>query len=54
MAAAGAPSLVLFSAISDPAQCGPRGRKVAYLRRDKLADLAVAEVAAALDPLLER
>jgi ADP-heptose:LPS heptosyltransferase len=49
---AGAPSLVLFSAISEPAQCGPRGRKVAYLRRDNLADLPVDEVAAALADLL--
>jgi ADP-heptose:LPS heptosyltransferase len=49
---AGAPSLVLFSAISDPAQCGPRGRKVAYLRKDSLADLSVDEVVAQLEPLL--
>jgi ADP-heptose:LPS heptosyltransferase len=52
ISAAGAPSLVLFSAISDPAQCGPRGRKVAYLRKDSLADLPVDEVAAALADLL--
>ena len=52
LSVAGAPSLVLFSAISDPAQCGPRGRKVAYLRRDSLADLPVDEVATALADLL--
>ena len=51
-AVAGAPSLVLFSAVSDPAQCGPRGRKVAYLRKDDLADLTVDEAAAQLERLL--
>jgi ADP-heptose:LPS heptosyltransferase len=54
IAAAGAPSVVLFSAISDPNQCGPRGRKVAYLRKDDLADLSVDEVHAALNGLLEQ
>jgi ADP-heptose:LPS heptosyltransferase len=52
IAMAGAPSVVLFSKISDPAQCGPRGRSVAYLRRDDLADLSVEAVANALDPML--
>lgn len=52
LAAAGAPSLVLFSAVSDPDQCGPRGRKVAYLRKDNLTDLTLDEVSAALAPLL--
>jgi ADP-heptose:LPS heptosyltransferase len=52
LATSGAPSVVLFSAISDPDQCGPRGRKVTYLRKDKLADLPVDEVAAALTDLL--
>lgn len=47
-AAVGCPSLVLFSAESDPALCGQRGRAVAYLRRPVLADLAVDEVEAAL------
>lgn len=51
LAAAGAPSLVMFSAISDPAQCGPRGPRVAYLRRDDLSTIAVAEVAERLLPL---
>jgi ADP-heptose:LPS heptosyltransferase len=49
---AGAPSLVMFSAVSDPAQCGPRGRKVAYLHKDDLADLHVSEASAALAGLL--
>lgn len=52
LAVAGAPSLVLFSAVSDPDQCGPRGRKVAYLRKDSLAHLTMDEVSAALTPLL--
>lgn len=47
-AAAGCPSLVLYSAASDPALCGQRGPSVAYLRRPALADLAVDEVEAAL------
>ncbi|MBW7851486.1 MAG: glycosyltransferase family 9 protein [Rhodospirillales bacterium] len=46
-AAAGCPSLVLFSAESDPILCAPRGR-VAVLRRERLAELGVGEVAAAL------
>lgn len=50
--AAGTPSVVLFSAASDPAQCGPRGAPVAYLRRDRLADLPVAEVSVALQNLV--
>ena len=52
IAVAGAPSLVMFSAISDPDQCGPRGRKVAYLRKDNLADLTVDEVSPAFNGLL--
>lgn len=52
IAAAGAPSVVMFSAVSDPAQCAPRGR-VAILRRDDLADLPVGEVGAALTSLLK-
>jgi ADP-heptose:LPS heptosyltransferase len=47
-AAVGCPSLVLFSAESDPALCGQRGPAVAYLRRPALADLTVDEVEAAL------
>ena len=44
----GAPSVVLFSAESDPALCAPRGPRVTILRRNELTGLAVAEVAAAL------
>jgi len=46
--AVGCPSVVLFSAESDPAQCGQRGPEVTILRRPNLADLAVDEVEAAL------
>lgn len=48
IAAAGCPSLVLFSAASDPALTAPRGAAVAVLRRDRLADLPEGEVLAAL------
>lgn len=43
-AAAGAPTIVLFSRASDPALSAPRGR-VAILQSDNLADLSVAQVA---------
>ena len=43
-AAAGAPTIVLFSKASDPALSAPRGR-VAILRADSLSDLPVAQVA---------
>ena len=43
IAAAGAPSVCLFSADSDPALCAPRGA-VTILRRPDLADLTVLEV----------
>ena len=48
VAAAGCPTLVLFSSASDPALCAPRGVSVAILRRDNLADLEIAEVEAAI------
>ena len=51
IAAAGAPSVVLFSADSDPKLCAPRGRDVKVLRRDDLSGLNVDDVVAAL-PLL--
>jgi ADP-heptose:LPS heptosyltransferase len=44
----GAPSVVLFSAESDPALCAPRGPRVTVLRRRELNGLATGEVAAAL------
>jgi ADP-heptose:LPS heptosyltransferase len=52
IAALGTPSLVLFSADSDPALCAPRGREVRILRVPDLRDLPparVIEAAAALD-----
>lgn len=52
IAAAGCPSLVLFSHESDPALCAPRGRRMAILRCQNLADLGAEEVLAAL-PLRE-
>ncbi len=45
-AAAGAPTVVLFSGASDPALSAPRGN-VAVLRAERLADLPVAQVAQA-------
>ena len=42
-AAAGAPTVVLFSSASDPALSAPRGR-VAVLRAERLSDLAVPTV----------
>lgn len=52
IAAAGCPSLVLFSRASDPALCAPRGRRVAVLRRPNLAGLEVEEALAAATDLL--
>jgi ADP-heptose:LPS heptosyltransferase len=49
-AACGCPSLVLFSADSDPALCAPRGR-VRILSRPDLGTLDPAPVLAALDDL---
>ena len=46
LVAAGAPATVLFSAASDPALTAPRGRRVTILRRERLPDLGVEEVAA--------
>lgn len=50
-AAAGAPTVVLFSSVSDPALSAPRG-KVAVLQAPQLAELAVAKVAQAAASLL--
>jgi ADP-heptose:LPS heptosyltransferase len=50
-AAAGAPTVVLFSGVSDPALSAPRG-KVAVLQAQKLSELAVAKVAQAATALL--
>ena len=48
IATAGCPSVVLFSAASNPALTAPRGRRVTVLQRGCLADLEVDEVVAAL------
>ena len=48
-AAAGCPTVVLYSAESDPALCAQRGANVKILRRDRLADLRVEEVTGALE-----
>lgn len=48
LAAAGCPSVVLFSAESDPALTAPRGPAVAILRRERLEDMPVKEVLDAL------
>ena len=44
IAATGCPSVVLFSAESDPKLCAPRGAEVAILRRESLKGLGVDEV----------
>ena len=49
IAAAGCPSLVLYSAESDPARTAPRGPKVSILRKDSLKNLDLDEVLAALE-----
>lgn len=51
IAAAGCPSVVLYSAASDPALCAQRGPRVEILRRDALAGLGEGEVLAVLDAL---
>jgi ADP-heptose:LPS heptosyltransferase len=48
IAASGCPSVVLFSAASDPALTAPRGAAVTALRRDSLAALGPDEVESAL------
>ncbi len=48
IAAAGTPSLVLYSHESDPARCAQRGAKVDILRVEDLASLSVDEVSARL------
>jgi ADP-heptose:LPS heptosyltransferase len=51
VAAAGAPSLTLFSDASDPALTAPRGRSVTVLRRSSLDELHVSEVLEASEHL---
>ncbi|MEO9189681.1 MAG: glycosyltransferase family 9 protein [Acetobacteraceae bacterium] len=52
IAAAGCPSLVLFSDDSDPALCAPRGPRVVILRRKSLDELDLASVRGAALGLL--
>ncbi len=47
-AAAGCPTVVLFSCASDPALTAPRGVSVEVLRQQNLANLSIESVAAAL------
>ncbi len=51
IAAAGCPSLVLYSAESDPARTAPRGPKVAVLCEESLGNLDLDRVVAALEAL---
>ncbi len=51
-ALAGAPSLILFSADSDPALCAPRSERIAVLQSDDLADLPATQVIKASQVLL--
>lgn len=54
IAVAGCPSVVLFSAASDPARCGQRGRDVKILRRPNLKDLPVDTVIDALPQVADQ
>jgi ADP-heptose:LPS heptosyltransferase len=51
IAAAGAPTLVLFSSASDPTLCGPRGH-VAVLQAENLDELPVSDAIAAVNRLV--
>jgi ADP-heptose:LPS heptosyltransferase len=51
IAAAGCPSVVLFSGASDPSLTAPRGPETHILQRDTLVDMPLDEVAAALSLL---
>jgi ADP-heptose:LPS heptosyltransferase len=50
-AAAGAPTLALFSSDSDPKLSAPRGARVEVLRQDQLADLSLSDVVSAAETL---
>jgi ADP-heptose:LPS heptosyltransferase len=51
LATCGCPTVVLFSEVSDPALCAPRGPAVAIVRRAALSTLPVAAVLEAADAL---
>jgi ADP-heptose:LPS heptosyltransferase len=53
IAASGAPTIALFSSVSDPMLCGPRGH-VTVIQADNLADLPTQQVANAAMSLLPR
>lgn len=53
-AAAGSPTLALFSAASDPAKSAPRGANVTVLRKPQLGDLTVEEVEGVVETLIRR
>ena len=48
IAAAGCPSVVLFSGVSDPKLTAPRGPEMQILQQESLLAMRVDEVAAAL------
>jgi ADP-heptose:LPS heptosyltransferase len=54
LAAAGCPSVVLYSHESDPALCGQRGDRVIYIRRPSLNDVGVSEVLDSVAAQMER
>jgi ADP-heptose:LPS heptosyltransferase len=51
-AASGCPSVVLYSHESDPALCGQRGARVAWIRRPSLNDVGVDDVVDAIAALM--
>jgi ADP-heptose:LPS heptosyltransferase len=53
-AAAGCPSVVLYSHESDPALCGQRGACVTYIRRPSLNDVGVGDVLDTIAAQMER
>lgn len=50
-AVCGCPSVVVFSHASNPALCGPRGRCVAILQNDRIADISFQQVVEAAEGL---
>jgi len=54
IAAAGCPSLVLFSSESDPALCAPRGPMIRVLRKENLELLSQAEIRQAVEGIMRR
>ena len=51
-AVTGCPTIVLYSEASDPALCAQRGARTTILRRDRLDQLSLAEVSAAIGDAL--